>query len=207
MQIRFHHRNYHLCVIRNKQIGKIFSYEKENKTYEHPICTADHICRTKSFSNTIQLTCSDILRIVCRHGSSNCYKGLGKNTLNLGTGCKCSHCIGAQDIQGALHHHGADRCDGKLKTHGNSHADLFSCNIFVKMPVLSLHLKLRHCLPDVNQAKQPGHALRDDGSPGSSRCTPVEKDNKYKIKHNVKHGRQDQEIKRRLTISQCPQNT
>ena len=205
--ISINHRNDFCGIIWNKQIRQIFAKEENNHTCNNGIGNSYNMRTVKSLSDSVQFTRSYILCIICCHCCSDCNICLGKNILNLISCRKCRYCIGTKNIQRRLYHHGSDRSDGILQSHGNAHKNFFFGNLWTKSPVICLQSQFRYVFYDINQAKHSGYSLCCDRCPGSPGDSHMENNNKRQVKYYIQKCRQNQEIQGCLTVSQCSQNT
>ena len=103
--------------------------KENNHTCNNGIGNSYNMRTVKSLSDSVQFTRSYILCIICCHCCSDCNICLGKNILNLISCRKCRYCIGTKNIQCRLYHHGSDRSDGILQSHGNAHKNFFFGNL------------------------------------------------------------------------------
>ena len=97
-----------------------------------------------------------------------------------------------------LHNNGSDRCDGKLKSHGNTKGQQITEAGKRNFKVFFLQMQDRELFDNIDQAADCGNCLRDNRSIGTAFHSHPDFYNKQNIQEHIDHCRNDQKIQRRF---------
>ena len=136
-----------------------------------------------------------------RHRGGNRVERTEHELLHLRAGRETGNIDGAEAVVCRLHHHRADRGDGILESHRKPHDDEIAGDGVVPAAVLARRMEYRHHADDVDEAGDTAQGLRGDRRQRGTGTAEVEHGDAEQIQKYVQEGRDREEDKRCLRVS------
>ena len=207
MQIGFGNVDNIVMVFGNKNGNNVGAVDIHDRRQHNAQSQRNHGTLKNPAADAADHAGAVVLGHIGRHGHPERNHRLSGQLLNPQSGRESGNGIRAESVADALGDGVADGDNRELHRHRQSHRQMLFAKVPVEFPVFFSGVQQRTFDADVYQAADNRRAHGADGAERRTDYPHSEIIDKDHVKDNVEQSGENEKIKRRFAVAQCPQKT